>query len=449
MRLVAIVLVVLLSAGCGALGVGSTGPNEWWLVGTTPDDRQLLVATQFGGVASGCTRWEGWDVEHASDQVRVEAMVWRQLAPSGCTDEAVRRTRVIDLDEPLDGRQLVGCQHEPCDAGQAWPDGLGGPSPAVVAAGDNVVVAGQQTAGFSGDGDLVWRRDDVPANRLHASDGVVVVSDGGRSTVALAADSGETLWQQAGSPRVAAEGLVLQCTDNAERLRALDVRTGTLRWSAEVACGPVAMGSDSVVMVTPDRDVDGGLRLVVVDAQTGQVRLDRPLDDGVDDRVGAYDGVLVADGRIIVGGAQGDLVVLEPDGTEVLRLPQVRGTPIAALGDVVVVVDHRGATGVDVADGHALWERADLTATDLETTGDILLGVDGPAAQLERIDPRDGTAQWSADVGVTTDIDAAMLDDTLHVATALAHLRIDPASGRLESWTPLPRATASDSRDSS
>lgn len=420
-RLVAMVLVGLLSAGCGALGVGSTGPNEWWLVGTTPDGGQLLVATQFGGVASGCSRWEGWDVEQAPDQVRIEAMVWRKLAPSGCTDDAASRMRIVDLDEPLDGRELIGCQHEQCGAGEAWPAGIGGESPSVHATGESVVVAGQQTVGFSSDGELIWQRDDVSANWLYAVDGVAVVSEGGRSVVGLEADSGRTLWQLDGALRGAAEGLVLECTDDDTEagLQAIEARTGTVRWSADVACGSVAVAADSLVTVTHDPNVDGGLRLVVVDLRTGQVRLDRPLDDGVDDRVAAYDDVLVADGRIIVGGAQGDLVVLEVDGSEVLRQPQVRGTPIAAVGDVVVVADHRGASGVGIAEGQRLWEREDLTATDLEATGDMLLRVNGPAGQLERIDPRDGTAQWTADVGITTGVDAAMLNDTLHVATTL------------------------------
>ena len=111
---------------------------------------------------------------------------------------------------------------------------------------------------------------------------------------------------------------------------------------------------------------------------------------------------------------------LDLAGNELLRRPQLRGAPVGAIDDIVIVADHQGTTAVDLADGSELWSRADLVATELVVTGDALLGLDGPGGQLERIDPRDGTTRWTADIGVTTGFDAAMVDGTVHVTTSLA-----------------------------
>ena len=64
------ILLLGLSA-CGSVG-GSVGPNEWTLVGATPDEQHLLVTTLYGGVASDCTRWEGWEVNETGERVEVE-----------------------------------------------------------------------------------------------------------------------------------------------------------------------------------------------------------------------------------------------------------------------------------------------------------------------------------------------------------------------------------------
>jgi hypothetical protein len=61
----------MLLAGCSLPLGGSVGPNEWWLTATTPDRQQLLVTSLYGGLASGCSRWEEWEVSTSDEQVEV------------------------------------------------------------------------------------------------------------------------------------------------------------------------------------------------------------------------------------------------------------------------------------------------------------------------------------------------------------------------------------------
>ncbi len=446
MRLLAIALAALVTAGCSVVGVGgSTGPNEWWLIGTTPGAEELLIATQFGGVASGCSRWEGWRVEEASEQIRVEALVWRKHAPGGCTDDAAGRTIVVELGEPLGSRELLGCQREECGVGQTWPNWLDDPAPPVKRAGGTVVVAGQQITGFSGDGAITWIREDLPANRLYGGDDLAVVSDGGVSTVALDPASGDTLWQQDGGPEGMTADLVLVCVgDDADAMQAIDKHSGSARWRADVPCHVAGIRPEVAVVLGGDPEVDGGHRIVVLDPRTGEVMLDQPVDDGVDDQVGAYQDALLVEDRILLGGTQGDLLMLDLSGNELLRRPQVRGAPVGAIGNIVIVADHQGTTAVDLVDGDELWTRDALVAAELVVAEDALLGLDGPGGQLERIDPRAGDTRWTADIGMTTGFDAAMVDGTIHLTTSLAHIRVAPSSGDLETWTPLPRDEPAD-----
>lgn len=428
-------------SGCTTVAFGgSTAPNDWWLVGATPDAQRLEVSTHFGGVASGCSRWEGWRVDETSEQVRVEALVWRRNGFTGCTDDADGRTLVVDLDEPLGSRQLVGCHRETCTAADAWPDWLAtGARTAIDRTTSTVVVAGEQTSAFALDGALAWTRDDLATGWLHTSGDVAIVSEGAVTTTALDAETGQGLWEAPGGPLGMSGDRVLLCGDDGgPRLRALDARSRAPGWSVETMCGPAAVAPGSVVLVNPDLDVDGGHRLVVLDPRTGTVEVDRALDDGVDDRVAAYDAVVAQEDRIVVSGAESDLVVLAPDGTERRRFPDVRGTAVGIIGDVVVVGDHLGVAGVDLVDGQEAWRRDDLPVTALVTVGDVLLGLDGPGGQLERIDPRSGRTSWSSPVGRTATFDAVLVDGTLHVATSMAHLRLERASGAIHGWTPLP-----------
>lgn len=439
MRRVAIALLAFVSASCSALG-GSTGPNEWWLIGTTPDAQQLLITTQFGGVASGCSRWEDWAIDEAPGQIRVEALVWRQRAPSGCTDDAGTQSLIVELQEPLDERELVGCQRERCGPGETWPDSFNGLPATVRASGDTVMVALEQAAGFDAHGALKWTHDGVRSGWLFIGDEVAVGSDGGIGTVAMDPSSGDTLWEREGFPLGATDGVVLLCVGDDAGISGVDEATGHVRWSADVACGSADVGAGAAAVVAPDPDVDGGQRLVVLDPQTGEVAVDLPVDDGVDDQVAAYGDVLLDADRIILGGPQGDLVVLGLDGTELLRVTDVRGAPIGVIGNSVILADHQATTSVDMNDGQVAWRRDGLVAADVVIAGDLLLGLDGPGGQLERIDPVDGTTQWTSNIGITTRVDATLQAGALHVATSLALIRLDTATGQIDTWAALPPA---------
>jgi hypothetical protein len=108
-----------LVAGCGDLppeGVSSPEaiesgdelegePDQWWLVDATPD-RQLLELTTRGG---GCSEFAGWVSETNDDRVRVEAR-WEHAEADDCPAVLRTDTLVLDLDEPLGDRDLVGCR---------------------------------------------------------------------------------------------------------------------------------------------------------------------------------------------------------------------------------------------------------------------------------------------------------------------------------------------------
>lgn len=165
-------------SGCSVLGVGgSVGPNEWWLTGT-PDGQQLLVLSMFGGVASGCSRWEVWEVDTSTEQVEVTGLLWRKHRPRGCIDDGASRTLLLDLDAPLGERTLEGCQRDDCRTAP-FPGWLGGDLAQIVTAGDGVVVSdGAVLRAIRSDGTPLWETSGASSSQVVTTADVVVVADG-------------------------------------------------------------------------------------------------------------------------------------------------------------------------------------------------------------------------------------------------------------------------------
>jgi len=93
---------------------GSVGDNNWVLEEISPDGQQLTVSTEFGGEASDCTRFEGWEVEESDDSGEIRARLWERRSPTDCTTELVVERFEVGLDESLGDRELVGCGAEDC-----------------------------------------------------------------------------------------------------------------------------------------------------------------------------------------------------------------------------------------------------------------------------------------------------------------------------------------------
>lgn len=431
------VVAALVLSGCARLGVGSSvGPNEWWLTATTPDGQQLMVTSMFGGVASGCSRWEGWEVDTSPEQVEVTGLLWRKPQPGGCTDDGAARTLLLDLRAPLGERTLDGCQRDDCRT-DAFPEWLGTDVAQVLSAEDGVVVSdGSSLRSFEPDGTPRWETAAASGSDLLATADVVLTSDGS-ATVAWDDESGERRWGASGHPILAAQEMVITCTDDG--MRGLDAVTGRERWSAAVPCGPAAINGTTVALVVVDPEVDGGHELVMLDLLEGEVVTRRDLDDGVADRVAAFSGVLAAGDRFVVAGTQADLVLLDQAGIELQRVSSVEGHPVGVADGVAVLATHDTVTGVSSGDGTELWSSPTNASMSWVVAGSAVLVLDGPTGELTRIDARTAQPTWTTQVGSSTALAASTGgSDALYTKTVLALLVMDQDSGEVVSWSPTP-----------
>ena len=88
--------------------------NEWTLVAMSPDGTTLLLTTEFGGVASNCSRFEGFEHEVSANEVAVTANLWVNRGADGCTDDGASESLLLELADPLGARTLLGCQRDEC-----------------------------------------------------------------------------------------------------------------------------------------------------------------------------------------------------------------------------------------------------------------------------------------------------------------------------------------------
>lgn len=427
----------LVLSGCSVLGVGgSAGPNEWWLTGTTPDGQQLLVTSVFGGVASGCSRWEGWEVDASAEQVEITGLLWQQHRPTGCTDDGASRTLLLELDAPLGERALEGCRRDDCRT-ESFPHWLGGHVAEIMTAENGVVVSdGATLRSFDSDGLLQWETAAAWGSQLVGTSEVVVTPDES-GVVARDFMSGDRLWSSPGYPILAAEGVVATCDD--DQIRGLDATSGVERWTVSAPCGPAATTGTTVAMVVNDQAVDGGHQLMMFDILDGEVAVQRALEDGVDDRVAAFSGVLASGSRFVVAGTQADMVVLDTAGTEVQRVSSVEGHLVGVTDNVAVLTTHDTVTGVDLDGGKALWTQSTGPSMSWALAGSAVLVLDGPAGELSRVDAQTGQPTWSTRVGSSTGLAASTGSSGLiYAQTVLTLLLIDEGSGEIISWSSTP-----------
>ena len=420
--------------GCGSVG-GSVGPNEWSLVGATPDEQHLLVTTLYGGVASDCTRWEGWEVNETDDRVEVYALLWRKRFPGGCTDEGIVQSIEVDLAAPLGDRELVGCGRNDCRIGDAGLSGwFGHRDIAPVAQG---VVLANATAAWTVTPDGLLRWDHT--GRL--SDLAVVAGDGlvafdGSQTVAFDVTSRAERWRAEGYPVAIDDYAAYVCREDV--LTAVEVGTGAEVWAEDLPCEFMIPTGDIATIIGGDREVDGGYELVGVDLPTGYIFERRTFDDGVDDQVTGFEGAIAVEDRIVVAGGQADLVVLEMHGDELVRNPTGIGRPIGTASGLVILVSHEKLAAVDPISGEVMWSSFDHTRGSVEVAGGGLWVLDGDGGTISRFDPESGSLLWTATVGMTAGFAVAADDSTVFVATSLAVVALDAATGNSLWWHHIP-----------
>ena len=430
----AVLLVALLVSGCG----GSVDANDWTMVGMTPDERHVLLTTLFGGVASGCTRWEGWEVEESEERVDVQALVWRKTLPSGCTDEGVTETIEVDLNEPLGTRELVGCGKDDCRSLE--PDSwFGSWDLDAATSGDGVVVANAGALwSFDDDGAVRWSHDPGVTELFQVSSEEVIAFDG-MTTRSYDPVSGTETWQAEGFVAGTDEGTLYVCRGvDADLLAALDAETGTEFWEESLPCGYLVVQGDVITIVAIDREVDGGHELLQVDASTGAVILREKFDDGTDDQVNGFEGVVLAGDRMVMAGHQADFVVLDEDAEELIRRPVRLGTPIGVVNDLVMFAGLDGVAAIDPTTGETAWKSQSLSRESIAISGESLWSLDASTGSVSKLDPGSGASVWTTHVGLTSGFDVAANASTAFVATSLAALALDSSTGEVQWWQHTP-----------
>lgn len=428
------------SAISGVAG-GSVGNNEWVLEGASPDGRHLLVSTLFGGVASGCARFEGWEVAESEDEVEINARLWRQRAPSDCTDEGVVELLQVDLDRPLGDRWLVGCGVEDCHgiSGNGSYLSVG----QVVAASSGVAVLDQSGLdAYRVDGELVAEIAGAGYGKmLPVGDEAVVRNDLGGDSVAIDLSSGEELWRTSGWIAASSGGVVYLCRgQDSDGLTAVDSVSGEDVWVTDLPCEFLVSHGDLLTIVGNDPNVDGGHRLIVVDAATGKQLSNETFLDGYDDQVEAFEGAIAVGSDTIATGIQANLVVLADDGRELVRQPKGLGYPMGEAEGIVILGAHDRAIGYDVAEQSEVWS-LDIDAFSAVSVADGSVWLlDQASGAVSRLDPRTSETLWTSPVGLTTSFDVAGDADTAYVLTTQALVALDNTSGEIRWFKHRPYA---------
>ncbi len=427
--------VLLLGASaCGAVG-GSVGPNDWTLVGVTPDEKYIQVTTLYGGVASDCTRWEGWEVDETADRVEVKALLWRKRFPGGCTDEGIVQSTEVALSAPLGDRELVGCGRDDCRTGDGSSPGWFGDADIALTDQGVVLANSASTYTVTADGPVRWNRQGRLSSLVPMSTDSMVAFDGSE-TAAFDLTAGTERWRAEGWPAAVDEHAAYVCRD--DTITAVDLGTGAEWWTADVPCEFVIPTGDIATIIGRDRAVDGGYELVRIDLPTGDVIERRTFDDGVDDRVTGFEDAVAVGDRIVVSGGQADLVVLGLHGVELVRNRNGSGRPIGAAAGLVIAVSHDRIAAVDPVSGEVMWDSPDYTRQSVAVAGGSLWALDADAGTVSRLDAESGIPMWTSPVGTTAGFAVAADESKVFVATSLAVVALDSETGDLHWWHHIP-----------
>lgn len=244
--------------------------------------------------------------------------------------------------------------------------------PAVV--DDNVYAAANKgdVARFES-GRTVWRVDagkrlsaGVGADRLLA---VVVATDG--TVIAYDTANGSERWRVSVGAEVLAQPavnralVVLRASDN--RLIALDSHDGSRRWTYQRNNPPLALRSFSSVVMDDNVVLAGfpGGKLVVLNAANG--------------------------------GAIAELTVATPRGaTELERVADIAGTPVAGARDVCAVSYQGRAACFDTSNGNLLWAREFSSSVGMDRDTRFAVITDDRNV-VQGLDVYSGASVWKQD----------------------------------------------------
>jgi outer membrane protein assembly factor BamB len=240
------------------------------------------------------------------------------------------------------------------------PNGLAADADGVV-----VTVGYHQVVALDRRGREVWHASADTGWGAPVIDGDTVVLGGDGSVTGLARVTGVTRWTQplgAAASRVVASAGTTVVTELAGGVRAFDSSTGLARWTLATAG---TLGAEPAIDAPTGSVVllvcaVGGPTVRVVDALTGVLRWEHPVDWLTAAPVASEGAVFVAEGDGHFRAVVLALDLATGQRRWALQVPASFEPGIVPVVDdrALVVVDHYGhVTAVDPADGQVQWER--------------------------------------------------------------------------------------------
>lgn len=288
-------------------GCSYTGEASWELGGTTPDESGLFVWYEEGRDLREFT------VSETDASVTVDVEVGRLVGPQNMMLEV--GFELIELEQPLADRELLGCGHDDCRA----------PGPSLLAPHPGRLrVADERMLVSIGSDDVILDTatgepvSDAPAGEDGTVEAPTVLN--GTATV-----------------RTEETGLFIEDAVTGEPVLILSLLPAT---------DPLVQG-DLVILGVRDDGADNGLSLDAYDAGTGELEWRRPLPDD----------------ELAAAGGQ----VFYPEGSEVVAVQATTGEErfrvdvFLAVGSLTARTDRvyasiwQGAAAIDAEQGALLW----------------------------------------------------------------------------------------------
>lgn len=356
---------------------------------------KIPMASELVGVdvGSGRVRWRA-DVGGFYPYVRAEGdRVIFHTIDTG-------RGGTLSILDPLDGDRLVTISNS-----SSQPIGVNGSIVVVEEFGGGADDAGRLVGYDLETGKEQWARDVIGGLATLVGDVAVVSTTDGIGLKAVDIETGKMLWKHddlvgIDNDNTESHDVVLAKSEDADRLIALDPRTGKERWSTAID-GPVAVMDRHVwSRETPTTQVltdiaSGSRRTITVE--------NVPSDP------------IIELGEIAIVQTDGGISAIDLMSGETrwhqTAHPSLRAR---AVDDVIVVEWSGGIVAYDLASGERRWRSSrHVLATAASATGGIVVVSEGQ--DVKGLDAHDGHVRWSVDTGLSAP-GAALVDSTLVVA---------------------------------
>lgn len=116
-------LIGVVTVGCSSSSSSAPTPSisaVHWELNEAPSGAQLLITGYIG--SSSCDSFDRIEVEESGSAVDVQVLVTSN-GNAACTADMRMQAITVDLDEPLELRELTGCQPFEIEPGVIDPEG--------------------------------------------------------------------------------------------------------------------------------------------------------------------------------------------------------------------------------------------------------------------------------------------------------------------------------------